>query len=258
MLNSTRWFSGLLIALTVVLAPARVLAQTPTTQAAARPIRIVLVGDSTVTDEAGWGPGFKAMLGSRVECINTAVGGRSSKSFRDEGRWEKALALKGDYVLIQFGHNDEKGKGPERETEPETTYRANMIRYVDDVRAAGGQPILVTSMVRRQFDKTGQMPETNLTRYAVAVRQIAQEKHVPLIDLNKLSHDFFEPLGVKASDTYGPLDRKTNGPDRTHLNAKGSSAMGRIVAEELKKAVPALAPHIQESAAEPASTQKNQ
>ena len=79
------------------------------------PIRIVLVGDSTVTDDSGWGLGFKQLLTDRVVCINTAANGRSSKSFIDEGRWQAALAQRGDYYLIQFGHNDQPGKGADRE-----------------------------------------------------------------------------------------------------------------------------------------------
>src|SRR3954451_23005088 len=78
-----------------------------------RRIRIVLVGDSTVTDEKGWGLGLKRFLRGDAECINAAASGRSSKSYIDEGRWQQALALHGDYYLIQFGHNDEPGKGPE-------------------------------------------------------------------------------------------------------------------------------------------------
>src|SRR5213594_3619893 len=104
-----------LFALAVSLAPA-----------AAQPIKIVLVGDSTVNDEGGWGTGFRASFGPPIECINLAKNGRSSKSFRDEGLWTPALDAKPNYVLIQFGHNDNPGKGPERETDPETTYRGNL------------------------------------------------------------------------------------------------------------------------------------
>src|SRR5205809_236549 len=88
--------------------PAAPVAQAP------RPIRIVLVGDSTVTDDSGWGLGFKQLLTDRAECINTAANGRSSKSFIDEGRWQAALARRGDFYLIQFGHNDQPGKGADR------------------------------------------------------------------------------------------------------------------------------------------------
>src|SRR5262245_47046385 len=88
-------------------------------------VRILLVGDSTVTDKEGWGPGFKAMLSNDVVCTNLALGGRSSKSYRNEGHWDEVMKLKADYVLIQFGHNDFPGKGPARETKPDTEFRAN-------------------------------------------------------------------------------------------------------------------------------------
>src|SRR6266511_2389562 len=153
------------------------------TPAAAQPIKIVLVGDSTVNDEGGWGPGFRASFGPPVECINLARNGRSSKSFRDEGLWAPALDTKPSYVLIQFGHNDNPGKGPERETDPETTYRANLTRYVDESRAAGATPILVTSIVRRNFDASGKIKRDRNVPYVEAVRRLAAEKNVPLIDL---------------------------------------------------------------------------
>ncbi len=98
---------------------------------------IVLVGDSTVAPNGGWGPAFQEFLTGGASCANAARAGRSSKSYLDEGHWAPALALKGDYYLIQFGHNDQPGKGPERETEPATTYSANLARYVDEVRAGG-------------------------------------------------------------------------------------------------------------------------
>src|SRR5262245_33600096 len=118
-------------------------------------VRIVLVGDSTVNDEGGWGPGFRAAFGADVEVTNLAKNGRSSKSFRDEGLWQPALAAKPDYILIQFGHNDVPGKGPDRETDAATTYRANLARYIDEARAVGAKPVLVTSIVRRNFEPDG-------------------------------------------------------------------------------------------------------
>src|SRR6185503_21064241 len=101
----------------------------------------------------GWGLGFRRLVDADVTITNTAQNGRSSKSFRDEGLWATAFDARGDYYLIQFGHNDQPGKGPERETDPATTFPANMARYVDDVRAIGATPILVTSLVRRTFAK---------------------------------------------------------------------------------------------------------
>src|SRR4051812_15119 len=136
-------------------------------RAADRPIKIVLVGDSTMEDFTGWGAGFRQFVNEGAEVYNTAQRGRSSKSFRTEGHWDKALALKGDYYLIQFGHNDQPGKGADRETDPATTFPENLARFVDEVRAQGGQPILITSLTRRNFSKTspGHI-DSSLTPYA--------------------------------------------------------------------------------------------
>jgi pectinesterase len=204
-------------------------------------VRIVLVGDSTVTDREGWGPGLKARLVDEVECINTAKGGRSSKSFRDEGHWDKAVALKGDYALIQFGHNDQPGKGPKLETDPATTYPENLKQYIKEVREAGGKPILITPMARRWFDKDNKI-RRGLQPYADAVLKVAAEEKVPAIDLHKLTIELCEKLGPETSNELGPI--KDDKPDRTHLNAKGAEMVGRIVADELKKAVPDLAPYL--------------
>ncbi len=142
-------------------------------------IRIVLVGDSTVTDQAGWGLGFKQLLTDQAECINTAQGGRSSMSFMKEGLWTNALALKGDYYLIQFGHNNQPGK-PGRSTDM-PTFISDMTRYVDDARAAGAKPVLVTPLTRRQWDKSSSGKiKSSLTAYADEVKKIAADKKVPL------------------------------------------------------------------------------
>jgi lysophospholipase L1-like esterase len=209
------------------------------TQAA---IRIVLVGDSTVTDDSGWGTGFRKLVSDRVDVINTAANGRSSKSFIDEGRWTDALARRGQYYLIQFGHNDEPGKGPERETDPGTTYRQNMERYVDEVRALGATPILVTSLVRRIYNDDGTI-RTTQTPYVDAVRAIAKAKGVALVDLHAISRDDAEHAGDEAWADLSLRDDK-GAVDRTHLNAKGSEVVGRMVADALRAAVPALAPYL--------------
>jgi pectinesterase len=208
---------------------------------APRKIRIVLVGDSTVTDKQGWGPGFKSFLADRAECINTARGGRSSKSFINEGLWTEALALKGNYYLIQFGHNDEPNKG-DRTTDPNTTYREFMTRYIDDARAIGAKPILVTSLVRRQWDKSGNGKiNSSLVPYVEAVKQLAKEKNVPVIDLHASSKKLCEQLGKEKCHEFSPI-KDNNEFDNTHLNAKGSEIFGRLVVEELVKAVPELKP----------------
>jgi lysophospholipase L1-like esterase len=207
-----------------------------------RKVHIVLMGDSTVTDKAGWGLGFKQFLTDRAECINTAAGGRSSKSFINEGRWTQALALKGDYYLIQFGHNDEPGKGPERSTDPNTAYREFMTRYVDETRAIDAKPILVTSLVRRQWDKSGSGKiDSSLTPYVETVKKLAKEKKVPLVDLHARSKELCEQLGKEKCYEFSPI-KDNNQIDNTHLNAKGSVIFARLVVEELVRAVPELKP----------------
>ena len=210
---------------------------------AAAKIRIVLVGDSTVTDNAGWGLGFKQFVDSaRAEVVNTSQGGRSSMSFIKEGRWERALGLKGDYYLIQFGHNDEPGK-PGRSTTLDE-YRGYMNRYVDEARAAGAIPVLVTSLVRRQFDKADEHRiNSSLEQHVAIVKEIAAEKHVPLVDLHARSKALCERLGREGCLVFSPtktVDGKTV-PDGTHLNEEGYVMFGELVASELRAAVPALA-----------------
>ncbi len=187
---------------------------------------------------------------------NLALNGRSSKSFRTEGHWEKALALKGDYYLIQFGHNDEPGKGPERETDPDTTYTQNLARYVDEARAIGAKPVLVTPLTRRNFDTGGAGAGGNgklspsLVPYVAAMKKLAAEKQVPLVDLNARSIEYCEKIGPAETAKLNPAG-KDGKPDTTHLNAKGRAEFAKLVTEELRKAVPALAPVLR---AEPAST----
>jgi pectinesterase len=206
---------------------------------ASRP-RIVLVGDSTVTEESGWGAGFRHLALDTVEVVNLAANGRSSKSYLDEGRWKEALERRGNYYLIQFGHNDEPGKGPERETDPATTFRANIVRYVDEARKAGGTPVLVTSLVRRIYNDDGTI-RTTQTPYVEVVRAVAKEKNVPLVDLHAISKADAEQAGDDVWADLSPRDDK-GAVDRTHLNAKGSDVVGRMVVEALRTVVPALAP----------------
>jgi len=203
-------------------------------------VRIVLVGDSTVNDEGGWGPGFRALFGSDVEVLNFAQNGRSSKSFLDEGWWAKALAAEPNYILIQFGHNDGPGKGPERETDPQTTYRSNMARYVDEARIAGAVPVLVTSIVRRVFTPEGKIKRDALVPYVEAVRALAEEKKVALIDLYALTLAQAERLGQEGC---AEIDARTaeGQRDTTHLGPKGQQEIGLMAAREFVKAMPHLA-----------------
>jgi pectinesterase len=221
----------------------------PSSPARLRSIRIVLVGDSTVSDQTGWGRGFKKYLAPEALCSNAALNGRSSKSFRDEGHWAPALALHGDYYLIQFGHNDQRGKGPERETDPATTYAANLARYVDEVRAAGATPVLITSLTRRDFDSSHPAKiRSTLTPYVDAVRRIALEKYVPLIDLNSRSVALCEELGPEKTAALNPK-KKDGTPDTTHLNEAGSIVFAGLIVDELVRVVPVLAPYLRRAPA---------
>lgn len=209
----------------------------PVGAADATKTRIVLAGDSTVTDAAGWGAAFAKRLKPDAECINLAAGGQSSKSFRDSGRWQKVLDARPTYVLIQFGHNDMPGKGPNRETDPETTYRENLIRFVKEARAIGAQPILITSMARRIFDDDKLRGE--LRPYADAAKKVAADEKVPLVDLFARSVELLQNLGPTAADEFNPPG-KNGATDHTHLNAKGAEVMSGLVADELRRVAPEL------------------
>lgn len=204
-------------------------------------VRIVLAGDSTVTDDAGWGRGFKSLLLDKVECVNFAKGGRSSRSFRSEGWWQKCLEAKPDYLLIQFGHNDQPGKGPERESAPDGAFREHLAAFVDEAQALGIKPILITSLTRRRWSRDG-MIEPTLADYAEATLLVAEAKKVSVIDLHRLSIEQSEAIGPTAFRAFEPMT--VDGADHTHLNSDGSLAVAELVVSELIKLVPALAPHV--------------
>ena len=201
--------------------------------------RVALAGDSTVTDKAGWGAAFAKLLGPKAECLNFAVGGQSSKSFRDKGNWKKVLDSKPAYILIQFGHNDMPGKGPERETDPATTFPQNLTRFIEEARAIGAKPILVTSLARRTFDKGKLRGE--LKPWADAATKVATEQQVPLVDLFTRSVELHNKLGHAESDTFNPPGKDAKTMDRTHLNEHGAEVIAGIIAEELRKVAPDLA-----------------
>jgi pectinesterase len=208
-------------------------------------IKIILIGDSTMTDGAGWGLGFKQFLDpDKVGLINASRGGRSSMSFMKEGRWTNALALHGDYYLIQFGHNNEPGK-PGRSTDM-PTFISDMKKYVDDARAIGAKPVLVTPLVRRQWEKgSTNKINSSLAPYAEEVRKIAAEKNVPLVDLHDRSKELCESLGKeKCLELFSPTKTVdgTNTYDNTHLRGPGHVMFARLVVDELRKNVPELAP----------------
>ena len=213
------------------------------------PVKIVLVGDSTVATGGGWGPGFCNVLTPNVTCLNVALNGRSSKSFLDEGAWAKALALHGDYYLIQFGHNDQKSD-PARHTDPDSTFRANLERYVADVRSIGAIPVLVTSLSRRTY-RDGKVAE-DLNAYASATRAVGAKDGITVIDLNQLSTALLNHMTQAEADQYdatGHEDAKaentgTTKLDRTHLNPLGQALFGRIVADQLVRTQVELGPDV--------------
>jgi len=213
------------------------------------PVKIVLVGDSTVNSEGGWGKGFCAIMTPNVTCVNEALNGRSSKSFIDEGAWKKALDDHGDYYLIQFGHNDMKGKGPERETDPETTYAANIRRYIRDARAIGAVPVVVTSLSRRNY-KDGVLVQ-DLKDYSAAAKRVGMEENVTVIDLNAMSVKLLEGMTQAQADEFdatGHEDQRAENKksviDRTHLNPKGQALFGRMVADTLVRTQVELGPDV--------------
>lgn len=203
--------------------------------------RVILVGDSTVASQSGWGDTFAKRLAPEVECQNMGRGGRSSKSYRAEGHWKKVLEAKPGWVLIQFGHNDQPGKGPERETDAKTTFRENLARYVSEARASGAKPVLVTSLTRRTFNAQGKIQPDLLADYAEATRAVAAEQKVPLLDLNARSIEQMNQLGPEAAVGFDPKTKDPTKPDKTHLSAKGAEETAKLVADEIRKQVPELA-----------------
>ncbi|WP_425997404.1 rhamnogalacturonan acetylesterase [Caulobacter sp. DWR1-3-2b1] len=189
---------SLLLAAALLAAPVAALAQTADPAPFKAP-KIVLVGDSTTAVQGGWGPSFCGKhVTSVVACINLARGGRSSGNYRAEGSWALAMheirsgGFSDTYVLIQFGHNDQPGK-PGRSTELATEFPANLKRYVEEVRAAGGKPVLVTPLTRRQF-KDGKLVD-DLGPWAEVTRKIATETQTPLVDLHALSTAAVQAIG---------------------------------------------------------------
>lgn len=214
-----------------------------------RLVHIFIAGDSTAqTYNAerdglikGWGQMLPLFLDKQVEVENHAMGGRSTKTFISEGRWDKLLAnvQPGDYVFIQFGHNDASTR-PERHASYDD-YRANLIRMVQDVRDKKANPILLTSVVMRTF-KDGNLVDDRLKGYPVITRQVAKEYAVPMIDINLKTRDFITMLGDKASIPYyrwvepGVDHAKPDGlKDDTHMMEKGATQVARFVAEGIEE-----------------------
>ncbi len=226
---------------------------------------LFLVGDSTMADkpvipanpERGWGQLLPLYFKNGVRIENHAVNGRSSRSFIDERRWATVTnALRpGDYVVIQFGHNDEKKNDTNRYTEPFSSFKTNLARFVSESRAHGATPILATPVARRKFDDHGSLMDTH-GDYVPATRQVAQEQQVPLLDLNRRSTELLAQLGPESSKRLydwipaGEFERDPKGlSDDTHFNAYGASRMCDLAVVDIKTNAPALAAWLKQHSA---------
>ena len=206
------------------------------------------IGDSTMANksekvypETGWGQVLGTYFKNNVTVANYAVNGRSSKSFMDEGRWQTVLdSIKpGDWVLIQFGHNDEKYKDSTRYTTPYGTYTENLEKYVNESREKGATPVLLTPIVRRKFGEDGKLEPTH-GDYPDAVRKVAEKMNVPLIDMQVLTKDWVNGLGDEASKKMylwvGPTEQyPKERKDDTHLQVEGANNVAKIALHEVVK-----------------------
>ncbi|MCW4462916.1 rhamnogalacturonan acetylesterase [Sphingomonas sp. BT-65] len=207
---------------------------------------LYLVGDSTVTDQraepaASWGQMLPRFLDDRVAVANHAKSGETLKSFLTGLRLDKALShmRKGDVLLIQFGHNDQKAQWPQTYADPANTFPAYLRAYVAEARRRGATPVLVTSPERRNFDDAGRIKPSH-GDYPEAVRRVAREDDVALIDLTPMTIAFYEALGPGRA----PLAFNDGGKDKTHHNNYGAYELARMVASRLGAAAPDIAQHV--------------
>jgi len=210
-------------------------------------ITIWLIGDSTMSiketkayPETGWGMPFVYFWDSTVTIDNRAMNGRSTRTFMEEKRWDPVVAnmKEGDYVFIQFGHNDEVPS--KKSYVPEKDFKINLIKYITDTRSKKANPILVTPVARRKFDSTGHIQETHAA-YAQIVRDVAKENNVPLIDLSEKSKILYQQLGPDVSKhlfNYLMPGEHPNYPegkqDDTHFSELGARKIAEIVLAEIK------------------------
>ncbi len=200
-------------------------------------ITVFLAGDSTVTDQpqepwASWGQMLTRFFKPEVAIANHAESGRRLNSFMSEKRLDKILSQmkKGDYLFIQFAHNDMKQGTPE-----EVKYQDSLKHFINEAHSRGAHPVLVTSMHRRRFDEQGKVVDT-LAGFPEAMRQVAKDQHVPLIDLNAMSKLFYEAMGPDGSAKAFQ--------DGTHHNNYGAYELAKCVVEGIKTSVPDLAKHL--------------
>lgn len=248
-------------------------------------VTVFMIGDSTMANkpldkenqERGWGQMLPIYFDGAIKVDNHAVNGRSSKSFIDDGRWDTVYnkIKPGDYVIIQFGHNDEKIKDERRYTVPGGSFDDNLRKFVKETREKGGIPVLMNAIVRRNFPNDGGIPEdTDDQRktwtknfenypaegavlvdthgeYLISPRNVAREMGVLFVDMNKLTHDMVQTLGLALSkDIYmwipaGKYEFCPGGRiDNTHLNVLGGILVSRLAVDELARQIPDLRPYI--------------
>lgn len=211
---------------------------------------VFLAGDSTVTDQraepaASWGQMLPALFGPGVAIANHAESGETLKSFVTELRLDKLLSQirPGDWLLIQFGHNDQKANWPQTYADPAISYPAWLRTYIAEARRRGGHPVLVTSPERRNYEPDGKVRRT-LAEYAEAARRVAREERIPLLDLQERTVALYEALGEDAAATLF----NDGGKDRTHHNNPGAWFLARAVAAEIAAKAPELAAHLKPAA----------
>ncbi len=208
------------------------------------PVNIWLVGDSTMAwkkpernPESGWGEGLKGLVRENARIHNHAASGRSTKSFIDEGRWKEVVdsLRKGDYVVIQFGHNDQKTE-EKLHTDAFGSFKKNLKYFVEQTRERGAHPILCTSIVRRHFDDRGKVKDTH-GDYILATREVAQELKVPLVDLQENTRQLLNKLGREASKPLYVFNKGRQ--DSTHLSHYGATEVALLFVRGMQGQQPA-------------------
>lgn len=214
------------------------------------PVTVFLTGDSTCAaklpekrPETGWGEMLQQHFDpSKVRIENHAQNGRSTRTFISEGRWQAVVdkLKKGDFVFVQFGHNDASKEKGERYTAPDA-YRANLIRFIEDVQAKKANIVLLTPVMRRRFDKDGNFVDSH-GEYPDIVRAVAREYKVPLIDMHRKSEAVIKSYGVEGSrQLFLQLkpDENPNYPmgieDNTHFAPKGAEEMAKLVVDGIRE-----------------------
>ncbi|MDX3772981.1 rhamnogalacturonan acetylesterase [Chromatiaceae bacterium AAb-1] len=223
------------------------------------PARLHLVGDSTMSDkpdpaypERGWGQLLPEFMLPQLSIINHAANGRSTLRFLNEGRWQLLLTelQAGDYVLIQFGHNDQKKDDPARYAAAGSDYQHYLTRFIQEVKQRQAVPMLASSICRRNFSDNGRL-KRDLADYAAAAAKVATEQQVSFFDLQQQSCDFIEQLGKDASQPYFiqvPADLYQKFPagktDNTHLTVQGAGKIAQFFILDLKRQQHPLAAYI--------------